>query len=191
MNCFVATKFIMCIRQFCSRFSGTWFSFMQQNALSANGDNALLLTARRMAQRSRAPAACLRCKAKKVRCSDYRPCARCSKATPPCMCKDALRLSPSAIADEIRKKQFDASLMPSRIQSPNVLAGFDSMPCSGYDAAQIDLAAWNQSRGIEGGVPSQGFGWEVAFSGAGGLKCRTWRDGLQGIYQEEQVSRPQ
>ncbi len=33
-----------------------------------------------MAQRSRAAAACLPCKANKSRCSDFRPCARCNKS---------------------------------------------------------------------------------------------------------------
>ena len=40
-------------------------------------DCALLLRARRMAQRSRAAAACLPCKATKSKCSDFRPCVRC------------------------------------------------------------------------------------------------------------------
>ena len=43
-------------------------------------DNALLLRARRMATRRRAGVACLPCKAKKARCSDYRPCTRCKQS---------------------------------------------------------------------------------------------------------------
>jgi hypothetical protein len=42
-------------------------------------DSALLLRARRLAKRSRAETACQLCKASKLRCSDYRPCARCKK----------------------------------------------------------------------------------------------------------------
>jgi hypothetical protein len=42
-------------------------------------DGALLLRARRLAKRSRAAAACLPCKATKSKCSDFRPCARCSE----------------------------------------------------------------------------------------------------------------
>ena len=54
---------------------------MQHHAESqARADAALLLRARRMAQRSRAAAACLNCKTHKSRCSDYRPCARCKKS---------------------------------------------------------------------------------------------------------------
>ena len=49
------------------------------NVRTRPDDCALLLRARRMAQRSRAATACLPCKANKSRCSDYRPCARCKK----------------------------------------------------------------------------------------------------------------
>jgi hypothetical protein len=42
-------------------------------------DSAQLLRLRRLAKRSRAEAACQLCKASKLRCSDYRPCARCKK----------------------------------------------------------------------------------------------------------------
>ena len=45
-----------------------------------NADSALLIRARRLAQRSRAAAACPPCKKSKLRCSDYRPCARCKKS---------------------------------------------------------------------------------------------------------------
>ena len=41
-------------------------------------DYAQLVKARRMATRQRAATACLPCKAKKAKCNDYRPCARCS-----------------------------------------------------------------------------------------------------------------
>ena len=41
-------------------------------------DYAQLMKARRMATRQRAATACLPCKAKKAKCNDYRPCARCS-----------------------------------------------------------------------------------------------------------------
>ena len=43
-------------------------------------DYAKLMKARRMATRRRAEAACLPCKARKVRCSDFRPCARCASS---------------------------------------------------------------------------------------------------------------
>ena len=38
------------------------------------------MKARRMATRRRAQSACLPCKARKARCSDFRPCARCSQS---------------------------------------------------------------------------------------------------------------
>ncbi len=41
-------------------------------------DRRRLILARRMVTRTRAGAACAPCKAKKARCNDYRPCARCS-----------------------------------------------------------------------------------------------------------------
>jgi hypothetical protein len=57
------------------------------NTLRAR-DDALLLRARRMAQRSRAAAACAPCKANKSRCSDYRPCGRCKKLGTKLVCLD-------------------------------------------------------------------------------------------------------
>ena len=48
--------------------------------ISSTLDNALLLRARRMATRRRAGVACASCKAKKARCSDYRPCSRCKQS---------------------------------------------------------------------------------------------------------------
>ena len=39
-----------------------------------------LARARRMASRKRAETACMPCKAKKAKCSDFRPCARCLKS---------------------------------------------------------------------------------------------------------------
>ncbi len=48
-----------------------------------------LQRARRMAQRSRAAAACLPCKTSKARCSDYRPCARCKKTGGTDICTDS------------------------------------------------------------------------------------------------------
>ena len=38
------------------------------------------IRAQRLAKRTRASAACLPCKTKKAKCSDYRPCARCQKS---------------------------------------------------------------------------------------------------------------
>jgi hypothetical protein len=42
-------------------------------------DAKQLIRAQRLAKRIRASAACLPCKAKKAKCNDYRPCARCQK----------------------------------------------------------------------------------------------------------------
>jgi hypothetical protein len=56
----------------------------------------LLQRARRMAQRSRAAAACLPCKAGKARCNDYRPCARCKKAGINGLCVDPQSKQPGA-----------------------------------------------------------------------------------------------
>ena len=43
-------------------------------------DAKQLIRAQRLAKRSRASAACLPCKAKKAKCNDYRPCARCQRS---------------------------------------------------------------------------------------------------------------
>jgi hypothetical protein len=48
---------------------------IRRPAMSA--DALILMRARRLAKRTRALAACGPCKAKKMKCSDYRPCARC------------------------------------------------------------------------------------------------------------------
>ena len=61
-----------------------------------------LQRARRMAQRSRAAAACLPCKASKTRCNDYRPCARCKKAGIPQQCMDPQLQQKSASSDMVR-----------------------------------------------------------------------------------------
>ena len=48
-----------------------------QSGPKMSSDAKLLLRARRMATRIRAASACKPCKAKKSKCSDYRPCAQC------------------------------------------------------------------------------------------------------------------
>jgi hypothetical protein len=52
-------------------------------------DIAMLNRARRMATRTRAETACQPCKAKKARCSDYRPCRRCLESGAPEDCFSA------------------------------------------------------------------------------------------------------
>ena len=54
-------------------------------------DMAQLARARRMANRKRSEKACLPCKLKKAKCSDYRPCARCSNPTGIDLCEDEFR----------------------------------------------------------------------------------------------------
>ena len=53
-------------------------------------DDVLLARARRMATRKRAETACLPCKAKKTKCNDYRPCARCLSSVDTCLDEDSL-----------------------------------------------------------------------------------------------------
>ena len=64
--------------------------------------DATLARARRLAARRRAEAACLPCKAKKAKCNDYRPCARCSNSGNRELCTD--RISP------VRSNQHRRSL---------------------------------------------------------------------------------
>ena len=54
--------------------------------------------AQRLAKRTRAATACVPCKAKKARCSDYRPCARCKRSTTE-LCVDSEDASPQNMAD--------------------------------------------------------------------------------------------
>ena len=57
-----------------------------------------LLRAQRLAKRTRAGAACLPCRAKKARCSDYRPCARCKGTT---ACEDSGNLQSLLSTDHL------------------------------------------------------------------------------------------
>jgi hypothetical protein len=56
-----------------------------------------LLKARRMATRSRTEAACRPCKARKIKCSDFRPCARCRTGRPEACIDDSV---PDTAEDE-------------------------------------------------------------------------------------------
>ncbi len=49
--------------------------------LGKSADALLLMRARRMALRIRTRVSCLRCKEKKSKCSDSRPCTRCMKSS--------------------------------------------------------------------------------------------------------------
>ena len=64
-------------------------------------DYAKLMKARRMATRQRAEAACLPCKAKKAKCSDFRPCARCSQSLP-ANCVDSMAFQPASASSLTR-----------------------------------------------------------------------------------------
>jgi hypothetical protein len=56
-------------------------NYRQHCMQSRDDDDAKqLIRAQRLAKRIRASAACLPCKAKKAKCNDYRPCARCQKS---------------------------------------------------------------------------------------------------------------
>jgi hypothetical protein len=66
--------------------------------LSPTEDAKLLLRARRMATRIRAAAACKPCKSRKLKCSDYRPCAQCKTSTP-LLCLDRTALSDMAASN--------------------------------------------------------------------------------------------
>ena len=161
---------------------------MHPSASRTDGDNALLLRARRMAQRSRASTACIRCKSNKVRCSDYRPCSRCRKAGATSTCMDlqsAVQHSPSASPTQTCKKISAASMIPGIIQSPSVNDSFDRLSHSVYDATQINWIAWSQSQRIEGGEGSeQSWSGRVTFSGG---EHQTWAGELRRPNQDEQA----
>jgi hypothetical protein len=69
----------------------------------AESEEKQLIRAQRLAKRTRASAACLPCKAKKVKCNDYRPCARCRTSPDVCIDENAditRNIFPGNIAQE-------------------------------------------------------------------------------------------
>ena len=170
---------------------------MQSNN-SRDCDDALLLRARRMAQRTRASAACLRCKANKVRCSDYRPCAQCREVGAASTCTDlqSARRSSSASADETCQPLSTTPTLPINASSQFAFASFDTsdtVQCREHDG--INRSAWSQGIGLGGGGgASHVLGLEAACLGERAehrtwAEHRIWSDGWRGPYQDEQVCR--
>jgi hypothetical protein len=87
-------------------------------------DRDCLQRARRMAQRSRSATACMFCKVRKAKCSDYRPCARCTKNGGNKFCLDAQPVPQNMSLDIIRassscstnKRGYDDLMMTSSEQ---------------------------------------------------------------------------
>jgi hypothetical protein len=123
---------------------------MKRSYRSANEifDRRQLILARRMATRTRAGAACTSCKARKSKCSDYRPCAR---------CRD-LRLGECST----RNSAFDCSYNSTRSHEdgPNnaILGGslIPSLMTSGFFSSQtqrsLTPATWSWSAKMFGQI---------------------------------------
>ena len=80
-----------------------------------------------MATRKRTDMACVKCKAKKARCSDYRPCHRCIES------------DPSACED------FSAVATRSLSTIRSILTGSSNQPCFGSTESIPDLnAIWQR-----------------------------------------------
>ncbi len=124
--------------------------------------DALLLRARRMAQRSRAAAACVSCKESKARCSDYRPCARCKRAG--IICKD-FRF-PVSLFHSIQA--IETHTVPIiRTSADQASPGYmDAVHGSAAPALQERKpAAWNHHHGIGGGNGHHGGGGAACWVG--------------------------
>ena len=127
---------------------------MKRSYRSANEifDRRRLILARRMATRTRAGAACTSCKARKSKCSDYRPCARCRDLRLGECCQDGTY---SPISFSTRNSSFDFSYTSTRSHEdgPNdaILGGslIPSLMTSGFFSSQtqrsLTPAPWSWS----------------------------------------------
>jgi hypothetical protein len=100
-------------------------------------DSALLYKARQMAKRSRASAACLLCRTSKIRCSDYRPCARCKKsATEVCIDLPIAKTGHMSMMD-INKANIRMYQQSSTDIAPVVMSGAIGSDRSAYVTNQL------------------------------------------------------
>ena len=124
--------------EFCKQIKFKCLMLERRFPLSrTQSDYAQLMKARRMATRQRAEAACLPCKAKKAKCSDYRPCARCSQSGHD-KCMDVVAFqsvgSPySRRRSNLEKEDYSLSLT---LSTAHVFRPFRKAPCvRTFDAA--------------------------------------------------------
>jgi hypothetical protein len=83
----------------------------------AESEEKQLIRAQRLAKRTRASAACLPCKAKKIKCSDYRPCARCRTSPDICIDENAditRNMFPGNIAQENSASVYSVAISSRR-----------------------------------------------------------------------------
>jgi hypothetical protein len=184
---------------------------------ASRADDALLLRARRMAQRSRAAAACLPCKANKARCSDYRPCARCKKAGAESLCTDmqsAARFLSTAAGD-IQQTSAESGIQVTSTESPvshsipvtvgrfenmhylpdnEISSNFHTVPMPSHQTPQIghSVAVSNDAHQFS---PRFSTTSEAASTYSRMVAMQPWlrtsSDGWRAPYQEEeQVGRP-
>ena len=73
--------------------------------------------ARRFALRGRSAMACVPCKERKSKCSDYRPCSRCKRIQRDCIDEVNLKLFANKIRT-LRRKFLKTLLLPSFTSSP-------------------------------------------------------------------------
>jgi hypothetical protein len=99
---------------------------MKERDLRDRQDRRRLILARRMVTRTRAGAACEPCKARKAKCNDYRPCARCRLSRPElCMLENQDSRAPAnaqalILPTEVCVPAFISFFQPSRFLSETV-----------------------------------------------------------------------
>jgi hypothetical protein len=125
--------------------------------LSRKEEAKQLIRAQRLAKRTRASAACLPCKAKKAKCNDYRPCARCQRS-PGEECIDenpeiTSTMYPANLTGAFGVSGFNVSTHEAR---PFQVAAVSDAPRSGHSDA---LDAFTGAFADHG----HGTAWEGAF----------------------------
>ena len=135
---FFSVRNVIYSLEFCKQIKFKCLMLERRFPLSrTQSDYAQLMKARRMATRQRAEAACLPCKAKKAKCSDYRPCARCSQSGHD-KCMDVVAFqsvgSPySRRRSNLEKEDYSLSLT---LSTAHVFRPFRKAPCvRTFDAA--------------------------------------------------------
>ncbi len=97
------------------------------------------IRAQRLAKRTRAASACLPCKAKKARCSDYRPCARCKSSLTE-ICRDG---------ENVTRTEYVGSshVASALVQSPSI-SQFADMHLTSLQAPASEFMGYDRLRPV-------------------------------------------
>ena len=159
-------------------FSLSKFSTNSKPTLSRNQfDYYQLMKARRMATRRRAQAACLPCKSKKARCSDFRPCARCARTgQEDCVESETIEPSDARVCTLDSPPYAGKNTIPNLVSQDSARTGFSLyLLCPPFEEAvakvsQSEPAAYLNYQPISFSLPNEG----QATSIASGVTGREW-----------------